>query len=229
MSSLIGKKAVVLGVLNPVDSRYNEELGLSLESKPLMHYLKNAEVCTIVKNNHHSDDVWPIVRNNPQELFLLESKSNSQWLKREQFCVIDDYSRTYEAGDRVSFNVGGEILTYELASRYLLNKAPTQENHLIFQALGIQNQREFCSKIYGYEQRGGNFPEWQSGDLEAGNRIIHVLKSLSGEIGNFTPKCPCGKDGKIMVDKDFPSALRTCNKCDYIKNLITKEEYNLKK
>lgn len=92
----------------------------------------------------------------------------------EQTITIDNYKSIpyIKLGDKITFNVGGEIIDYKVCSCFL--EESSFRNSLIFSKLGL-DKKFFCTNVYGYEAAGGSFPECKSYDLTALHRAINAL------------------------------------------------------
>lgn len=84
--------------------------------------------------------------------------------------------KTYKHGDTVKFVVNNQTLTYKVQHSHLSNVHG--ENSTIFKLLEIDNKREFCTNIYGYNDHDGGFPEYKDGDYDAANKVINALFNL---------------------------------------------------
>lgn len=92
----------------------------------------------------------------------------------DQLITIDNYkSISYiKLGDKIKFNVSGEIIDYKVCSCFL--EESCFRNDLIFKKLGL-DKVPFCTTAYGYQAAGGSFPECKSYDLVALHRAINGL------------------------------------------------------
>ena len=92
----------------------------------------------------------------------------------EQTITIDNYKSIpyIKRGDKIKFDVGGEIINYKVSSCFL--EESSLRNSLIFSKLGL-DKKFFCTNAYGYEAAGGSFPECRSYDLAALHRVINAL------------------------------------------------------
>ena len=87
-------------------------------------------------------------------------------------------NKTLQQGDEVIFKINKKRIVYHVESTYLYRKKlPGRMNAQIFTELKINNEHAFCSKIYGYEDEGGHWPESEYKDYEALTRLtIELLK-----------------------------------------------------
>lgn len=78
-------------------------------------------------------------------------------------------------------NIGD--MTYRVVSNHLMNLAGG--NSKVFTLLGMneREKEEFCDKIYGYKNQGGDFPTTRHGDMAALTRVAHYLMKKFEDMG----------------------------------------------
>ena len=91
----------------------------------------------------------------------------------EQVITIDNYKSIpyIKRGDKVQFNVDGEIINYKVQGCY---QEACYYNALIFNKLHL-DKYSFCTNAYGYETNSGEFPNSRNYDFEALHRVINAL------------------------------------------------------
>lgn len=106
--------------------------------------------------------------------------------------TIDNYKSIpyIKFGDKIKFDVGGEIIDYKVCSCFL--EESSFRNDSIFRKLSLDKKR-FCTEAYGYEAAGGSFPESKNFDLEALHRAINGLFDHIRGIANV----PTGVEPKV--------------------------------
>lgn len=92
----------------------------------------------------------------------------------EQVITIDNYKSIpyIKRGDKVQFNVDGEIINYKVQGCYL--EEACYYNALIFSKLHL-DKYSFCTNAYGYETNSGEFPNSRDYDFEALHRVLNDL------------------------------------------------------
>ena len=78
-------------------------------------------------------------------------------------------------------NIGD--MKYRVVSNHLMNLAGG--NSKVFTLLGMneREKEEFCDKIYGYKNQGGDFPTTRHGDMAALTRVAHYLMKKFEDMG----------------------------------------------
>ena len=78
-------------------------------------------------------------------------------------------------------NIGD--MKYRVVSNHLMNLAGG--NSKVFALLGMneREKEEFCDKIYGYRNQGGDFPTTRHGDMAALTRVAHYLMKKFEDMG----------------------------------------------
>jgi hypothetical protein len=85
--------------------------------------------------------------------------------------------------DKVSFKIGDDIVNYFVRDNYL-EASLHNNNRKIFSMLNIKNPEEFCSRHYGYKERGGYWPSSKDNDFEALTNVVSALKELCNNYNN---------------------------------------------
>lgn len=78
-------------------------------------------------------------------------------------------------------NIGD--MKHRVVSNHLMNLAGG--NSKVFTLLGMneREKEEFCDKIYGYRNQGGDFPTTRYGDMAALTRVTHCLMKKFEDMG----------------------------------------------
>ena len=78
-------------------------------------------------------------------------------------------------------NIGD--MKHRVVSNHLMNLAGG--NSKVFTLLGMneREKEEFCDKIYGYRNQGGDFPTTRHGDMAALTRVAHYLMKKFEDMG----------------------------------------------
>ena len=79
-----------------------------------------------------------------------------------------------EEGDRVIFTVKGKTNEYSVRSSYLNNVLTLFRNNEVFCCLHLDKEK-FVNSSYGYESRGGSWPESKTNDFPALTRLVNAL------------------------------------------------------
>lgn len=93
--------------------------------------------------------------------------------------------------DRIIFTLhsGGKV-EYRVVHSHLANLTDTP-NDYILEKIGYKNnddKRSFCKKCYGYEPRGGIFPEFSAYDFKAAKNVVKAIFKELGQKEEFFPE-----------------------------------------
>ena len=93
--------------------------------------------------------------------------------------------KTLKHGNVVEFFIeeGAEALKYTVEGSHL--SFDDGNNDTVFKKLGI-NKEKFCDQYYGYENLGGDWPEYRDGDYKALTRCVAALAKIIAERGGKT-------------------------------------------
>jgi len=92
-------------------------------------------------------------------------------------CLADLQGKTLRYADTVIL----KDIKYSVKSQFLQEKNYA-DNSEIFQVLSIPSKEELAKKAYGYEQKGGDWPECEKDDYAALTRlVIELYKIIEGK------------------------------------------------
>ena len=99
-------------------------------------------------------------------------------------CLADLQGKTLRYADTVIL----KDIKYSVKSQFL-QEENCVDNSKIFKVLSIPSKEKFAKKAYGYEQKGGDWPECETDDYEALTRcVIELYKIIEGKTSTTSKK-----------------------------------------
>ena len=137
-----------------------------------------------------------------------------------QFHIIKEKDmKIYKEQEEVSFTIGSKTFNGYILKNHVCIKNDT--NSSVFNALGIKDREEFCSKYYGYKADCGGWPECKYGDYESLSRLIHALQELCNEHNKKPIQKFFNTGDKVRVIANHPDPHRF-----KIGEIVTIKNYN---